>query len=534
MARSDKLPKPRLRTLLILSNVVLLLLPLAGVEILRLYESALVRQTESALIAQGAFIAAVYRSLLLESEPQTWPMASRELPAAARAEAASVWRPHPAELDLAVSVVGEPFPDGRAVRTADPTAQAIGQRLIPMIKDAQSVTLAGIRVTDPWGVVVASTGTDTGLSITNGVEVQTALAGSYASSLRRRDESIDVRGLDSLSRTTGVRVFVATPIVLHQRNIGSVLLSRTPPNIVQALYAKRWLLAQALVALIILAWLISLFASRLVTRPIAHLANRAERIAAGEASHIKPLVRARTYEVAKLQQSIVAMTERLEQRASALEEFARHVSHEFKTPITSIRGTVEVLRDHGDDMTDVQRLKFLHNIDADTERLQRLTQRLLDLTRAEVGQSVQDRSFVPTQVLAEFVADGRPKGLTIDWSDDAPLPAVRGSAGALTGILESLADNAQRHQASRLQIRTAHARDLVTIDVADNGCGISTGNRERIFEPFFTTRRDSGGTGLGLTIARKLTEQMQGTLELLPAEHSDTVSTSFRITLRRT
>ena len=70
---------------------------------MRLYESALVRQTESALIAQGAFISAVYRSLLLEAAPQTWPLASRELPGESRFGAASVWRPHPAELDLADS-----------------------------------------------------------------------------------------------------------------------------------------------------------------------------------------------------------------------------------------------------------------------------------------------------------------------------------------------------------------------------------------------------------------------------------------------
>ena len=382
-------------------------------------------------------------------------------------------------------------------------------------------------------MIVASTGDDIGLSIVNGTEVQDALAGEYSSSLRRREDRTDTQGLDTLSRTTGIRVFVATPIVLHQRNIGSVLLSRTPPNIVQALYAKRWLLAQALIALLLLAWLVSLFASRLVTRPIAHLANRAERIAAGEATTLEPLINARTHEIGKLQQSIVAMTERLEQRASALEEFARHVSHEFKTPITSIRGTVEVLRDHGDDMSEAQRLKFLQNIEADNERLQRLTQRLLDLTRAEVVPNLGGQQFDPSAAIRCFVADCSAAELSVTWNNAQAIPPVRGSADALTGVLECLLDNAQKHQASELMIDTEVLPGAVQINVTDNGSGISSGNKERVFEPFFTTRRESGGTGLGLTIARKLIEQMHGTLTLAEP-NCEAAQTRFRIWLPTT
>jgi signal transduction histidine kinase len=523
-------PRPRLRTLLILSNVLLLLLPLAGIQLLRLYESALVRQTESALIAQGAFISATYRSLLEESAPQTWPLASRELPSDIRSDAALVWRPRPAELDLADSQIAPAFPDGQHGRAPEALAAAVGERLTPILKDAQAVTLAGIRVTDPWGVVVASTGEDLGLAIDGGIEVEQALLGRAASNLRRRADRDPSQGLESLSRTTGIRVFVATPIVLHQRSVGTVLLSRTPPNIVQALYAKRWLLAQAGAAALILAVLLSLFASRLVTRPIAQLANRAERVAAGETGSIRPLINARTHEVAKLQHSIMAMTERLGQRAAALEEFARHVSHEFKTPITSVRGAVEVLRDHGDDMTDAQRLKFLQNIEVDNERLQRLTTRLLDLTRAEVADGGAGETFDVRRSLADLEGEFRGR-LSIELGDLGSPPPVSGNPEALAGVLETLADNASRHGATKLSIAVQADPDWVNIDLQDNGDGISSGNRERIFEPFFTTRRETGGTGLGLTIARKLMTQMQGDLMLLP-ETEPGRGTTFRAQLR--
>ena len=73
-------PRTSLRTLLIAINLVVLLLPLAGIQLMRLYESALVRQTESALIAQGAFVAAFYRSIIAQQGTQDWANMSREIP----------------------------------------------------------------------------------------------------------------------------------------------------------------------------------------------------------------------------------------------------------------------------------------------------------------------------------------------------------------------------------------------------------------------------------------------------------------------
>lgn len=521
-------PKPRLRTLLILSNVLILLSPLAGIQLLRLYESALVRQTESALIAQGAFVAAAYRSLLLEAAPSSWPLSSREL--VSPPVTGSDWRAYPAELDLASSPILPAFPDGRRLRAPLPLASAVGERLVPMLNDAQTVTLAGIRVTDAYGVIVASTGTDTGRMLSGADEVRHALRGESASRLRQRADREDGLSLDSLSRTNDIRVFVATPILLHQRLVGTVLLSRTPPNIIQAFYAKRWLLIQAFAALLLLTWLMSMFASRLVTRPIAELARRAEQIADGDSSDLKPLVSARTFEVAKLQEGILAMTDRLEQRATALEEFSRHVSHEFKTPITSIRGAVEVLNDHGDVMGQEQRQRFLDNISSDTERLQALTQRLLDLTRAEVAPPSHRNGYDPQPVITQAVSDLSTVDCAVSWVDAGPRPAVRGTPEALTAVLECLVDNARHHGASSVVISTRSERRTLEIGIQDDGEGISDGNRLRIFEPFFTTRREAGGTGLGLPIARKLLAQGDGELRLVPA-NPEAAGTCFEISL---
>ncbi len=523
--------RPRLRTVLILVNLVVLGLPLAGIQVLRLYESALVRQTESALIAQAAFVAAFYRAIVVDVAPQTWPLESRELPPLDINADPSNWRPRPPELDLASSPRLPPFPDGMATAQPNPVAKAIGERLQPVLRDAQLTTLAGIRVVDPWGVIVASTGDDVGNAVPTGTELDQALTGQYASVLRRREDPTDPSALDSISRTSDIRVFVAAPIVLDERVVGAVLLSRTPPNIVQALYAKRLLLLQGLAALLVLVVLMSIVTSRLVARPITRLARGAEEVASGRAAALAVQKSPRTYEMAQLQSSVAAMAATLEQRADYLQEFARHVSHEFKTPITGIQGAVEVLRDHAQSMSTEQYDRFLSNIDADADRLRRLTTRLLDLTRADMATAqleTLDANLLLKNVVVKHQSDNFQ---VLAITRDDPL-TLRTNASFVEAVLDTLIENAQQQQANEVRLRLVANPSQVVFEVADNGRGISAANREKIFEPFFTTNREAGGTGLGLTIAAKLVESLNGQLELAPITEQST-NTLFRLVLPR-
>ena len=524
-----RFPRLSLRSVLIGINLVVLLLPVAGIQLMRLYESALVRQTESALIAQGAFIAAFYRSLVLEQGTQNWDTLSRPL-----AETAPTWRdgdwlPQPPTLDLASSPTLEPFPDGLPGPDAEPFAGRVGARLEPVLKDAQLVTLAGIRVVDPWGVIVASTGNDVGQSIEHGEEVAMALYGRATSRIRRKDDVTEVTALDSISRNTSIRVFVASPIVLHERLIGAVLLSRTPPSIVQALYGKRWLLLQGFLLLVGIVLIMSILTFRLIARPISRLANQAEMITTGEISAAETLsspesVKPRTTEVARLQEAITNMAMTLEQRANYLQDFSRHVSHEFKTPIASIRGAIEVLEDHGADMDETQRVRFFENIAADAERLQRLTERLTELTRAELRQGQLSR--VDLAAVVHDVAEG--------FHDLRVLPRhfddvhCLGDEEVIRAVLETLFENALQHDATEISVWPSVVDETLNVYVQDNGAGISPSNREQIFEPFFTTARERGGTGLGLTIARALLRQVEGDITL----NADNGPTTFCLQLR--
>ncbi|MEM7079292.1 MAG: ATP-binding protein [Pseudomonadota bacterium] len=507
-------PRISLRVVLIGINLTVLILPLAGIQLMRIYESALVRQTESALIAQAAFIAAFYRAQVIDQGTQNWLQISREIDNDQLKVQEDGWLPRPPELDLTSSPLLPPFPDAK--RSAEPNdyAARAGARLQPVLKDAQLTTLAGIRVTDPWGSIIASTGDDVGLSIAHGPEVALALNGESASRIRQKVDGSEPTTIDSLSRNSNVRVFVSSPIVLHGRLIGSVMLSRTPPSILQALYAKRWLLLQGFGLLIALVVIMSLMTFRLIARPIGRLSEQAQKISSGEISAHTTLAspesrKPRTREIAQLQEAITEMAQTLEHRANYLQDFARHVSHEFKTPIASIRAAIEVLQDHSASMDAEQTERFMRNIEADADRLHRLTQRLLELSRAELRVSAD----VPAHNLLETVQEalvGFDQADVVLTGIDGRLD-VRIEPATLQAAIETLIENAVEHGATQVVLSTP---DGHTLSIADNGRGISPNNQDLIFTPFFTTRRDEGGTGLGLSIARALLQTSRATLSL--------------------
>ncbi len=510
----------RLRTVLIILSLLVLTLPVAGIQVLRLYESALVRQTESSLIAQGVFIASFYRALFRRGESGSRDRSygsGSGLPLAEGLTDDSIrtWHLRPAQLDLADSPILPPFPDGYDDLTADVSARGLAEELAPVLKDAQLETLAAIRILDHRGVVVATTGESLGQNLSLGQEVQQALAGAYVSRLRRR---LDVRPspLSSISRTSGVRVFVAVPIVIDNRVHGAVLLSRTPVSILQALYGKRYLLMQAAAVILLVVLAVALFVSRMIGRPLARLADGAERIALGDTNTLTDVPAPRTREIARLQASVVAMAQSLEQRAAYVSEFSRHVSHEFKTPLTAIGGAVEVLRDHGNNMNPEVRRRFLDNIDADADRLYRLTQRLLELARADMT-SFTTAPLDPAQVVRDTLSERRDEALTVEVEAPAVPLVAMASEPVLEAVIGSLVDNAAEHGATSARVWFAHSAERVEICVADDGPGISPANRSRIFEPFFTTARERGGTGLGLTIAAALLRRTGGDITLADA-----------------
>jgi signal transduction histidine kinase len=512
--------RPRLRTVLVAVNLVILALPLGGVTVLRLYESALVRQTESELLGQAAFLASVYKAALLRglrrfparASEYGVPIASEWLPAEGR------WQPRTAVLDLAADAVYPRPPDAApSTEPADPAAVAAGGEIEPVMREAQLATLAAMRVVDARGTVVASSGEDLGRSLADREEVARALRGEPVSLLRERVSDEPTPLLDSVSRGTRLRVFVAVPVVYDWRAVGAVLLSRSPRSIGQTLYGKRYHLLAGGVLLLLVVVVMSVFTSRTVSRPLEALVVQSERAARGERGAVAPLERPITREMAQLSEALARMACTLEERAEYIRGFAARVSHEFKTPLTAIQGAVELLREHGDGMSEERRRRFLDNLAADAKRLERLVVRLLELARADVASGAEQSASLPA-VLDRVAVRYRELGLDVRSECPADVGAVAIGEETLDSILSNLLDNVRQHGGGGpVKIRARRIDDeQAAAVVADEGPGISPANAARIFDPFFTTARDRGGTGLGLSIVRALLAAQGGSIALLP------------------
>jgi len=256
--------------------------------------------------------------------------------------------------------------------------------------------------------------------------------------------------------------------------------------------------------------------SRTITGPINALVRRMEEIGKGGRAAIVAPDRQGTREIATLSQGFLDLAERLVDRTEYVSSFAAHVSHELKSPVTAIRGSAELLRDA--DMSAEERRRFLDHIIVDSDRLTALLERLRELARADLDVA-SGRSTLREALGGEAIV--RLSGAT-DVTASLGLEAMR-------TVFSQLIRNAQEHGATELRVQAATEGGSLRVRVADNGTGISEGNRGRIFEPFFTTRREAGGTGMGLQIVRSMLAAHGGRIEL-----ADSASgTTFEIVLKR-
>ncbi|MEL6809090.1 MAG: HAMP domain-containing sensor histidine kinase [Pseudomonadota bacterium] len=257
----------------------------------------------------------------------------------------------------------------------------------------------------------------------------------------------------------------------------------------EAAWLIGWLAVIATSVLGFLLW-------RLVLRPIYALTRYARAMKAGQTAPAP--VQFGTPELSTLGASVIAMGDSLNSRAEGMKAYADHVTHELKSPLTAIRGASELLQAgaSGQDARDLT-----NTIHEASTRMQVLLDDLGHHTQAA------NSAGVGTCRLSTVVRDIK-TDVTLDVAQDGDIPLL---AVDLTTILTQLARNAAEHGAQKVTLRASGTALLV----ADDGPGISAGNRDRIFDPFFTTRRERGGTGMGLSIVRSLVQARGGRIALL-------------------
>jgi signal transduction histidine kinase len=211
------------------------------------------------------------------------------------------------------------------------------------------------------------------------------------------------------------------------------------------------------------------------------------------------------------------MAATLDQRARYITAFAASVSHEFKTPLATLRGAAELL-DEPESLPAAERTRLLALVTESTLRLDLLVRRLLDLARADMMRPGDAAATPLAPIVADLQTRYAARGLRIDASVGEATAAL--PADALDAVFTSLLDNALLHAGpgACVRIRATCADGRTSIEVQDNGPGMSAANAARVFEPFFTTARAQGGTGLGLPIVRAIARGAGGEVVLISCE----------------
>lgn len=268
-------------------------------------------------------------------------------------------------------------------------------------------------------------------------------------------------------------------------------------------------------AALIAAVAVSLFVTRRIVDPIRAMTEASRNIAAGD--YHKRVQMLEPDELGSLAGSFNQMAQQLEQTERKRVELMGDVAHELRTPLASIRSTMEGLVDG---ILPPEPNIFI-GVQREVTRLQRLVQDLEELSRAEAGQIALDLHPADLSQLIQMAAERlRPqyadKGVALRVDIPSFLPQVRVDAGRMTQVLINLLGNALQYTSAEgsVVVRAWQAGANVQVAVQDTGVGLTPEHLARIFERFYrvdkSRARIGGGSGIGLTIAKHLIEAHGG------------------------
>ncbi|THH38080.1 sodium:solute symporter [Aliishimia ponticola] len=245
-------------------------------------------------------------------------------------------------------------------------------------------------------------------------------------------------------------------------------------------------------------------------------------------------IEAKSAELSRTARQLKEANTKLKKLSVQKDAFLSQISHELRTPMTSIRAFSEILRDT-DELAVDEKTRFASIIHDEAIRLTRLLDDLLDLSVLENGQVTLNRQVGSLETLLNRAVQ------TVQPGGDGPMKIIRRRINEqvllqtdldrLTQVFINLVSNAQKYCAApnpRLTIQANQTDTEVTIDFIDNGTGISEADQALIFEKFSRLGdSDGSGAGLGLAICAEIMERLGGSIRYLPG----TGGTGFRVTL---
>ncbi len=230
--------------------------------------------------------------------------------------------------------------------------------------------------------------------------------------------------------------------------------------------------------------------------------------------------------------------QQVQQANEAKTQFVSFVSHELKQPLTSLRGYSELLAKDADGPLSEKQLRFVNIIHTSFDRMDRLVQDLLDISRIESGQMRMEMGpIVPDEIVSEAVQAfqqkviGKKQILHVDITPN--LPVITGDRGRLIQVLTNLVSNAHKYtpEGGVISVRVAplsdKGRECICWSVQDSGIGLSREELDKLFTKYFragrTVVRSIPGTGLGLVISRSIVELHGGSIAVESTYHKGSI-----------
>lgn len=329
---------------------------------------------------------------------------------------------------------------------------------------------------------------------------------------------------------------VGVPFVQNDIVLGAVLIQTGAQIIEGSIMAMIPQTVMVATTAITLAAALVFFYVRSVMRPLGDVTRAARAMADGN-FNVRVSTETGSPEITELSTAFNSMAGKLSEVESSRREFVANVSHELRSPITSISGFVEGMEDGT--IPAEEHPKYLALVGDETRRLSKLIGDLLALSRLERDDAALEISeFDINEMLRRSIIrrvnDLESKQMEVECDFQQEPCMVRADSDRIEQVVVNLLDNAIKFtpQGGRITLTTQADKDHCTVTVADNGVGIAPEDREKVFDRFFTADRAhtaGKGTGLGLSICQRIMEMHGQSLKLKDTQEG----TAFAFTLEK-
>jgi len=320
---------------------------------------------------------------------------------------------------------------------------------------------------------------------------------------------------------------VSHPLIAGGKNFGVIRMTSSMEQLNNVFIKNAIILLLIGVVVIIVAALLSFFLARTITKPIRQITGAAEELAAGKFS--TRIKKEKEDEIGKLSDTLNFMAQQVQQHEQFKNQFIASISHDLRTPLTSIKGWAITLHTMTNDQFQKEGLEI---ITKESDRLTILVTDLLDLSSLSSGKlsfAFEDISIPPLvhEVVQQLELRVKEKEISLEAEIDYEIGSIKADENRLKQVFLNLLDNAikfTRHN-GKIQIKLRQDEKHIVIQIIDNGIGISDVHLIEVKEKFVKGKTKDSGTGLGLAICEEIIKAHNGKLMLESEEGKGTIVT---------